>query len=137
MYTRSYQREENSIAIPENYDGNAFRENEYTSQSEIDTAAKGYATPQFEEQAGEVQSNTDEAAPAFKKSKGTGLFGSIFSKIPFKSLLGGRASKLLNLESFKLGSEEILLIATALILLFSSEGDKLCAIMLLFLVFID
>ena len=60
---------------------------------------------------------------------------SFLSKLPFGSFLSdiGKNSKF-SLQ--KIGTEEILIIATAAFLFFAKEGDKECAIMLLLLLFL-
>ncbi len=74
-----------------------------------------------------------------KREGGGGLFGGLFGG---GSLFGGGALSSLfssgGVKSFisKIGTEEILIIATALFLFLSKEGDKECAIMLLLLLLV-
>jgi hypothetical protein len=135
MYTRSYYQENEKITVPENYDGNAFRD-DYASENKTqkppepqhteelrapwDIKAKENANPEAEPTVAKIQEN---------KSIST----SIFKKIPFIDRLGG-----FNFfdGAFKFGTEEILIIGVALFLIFSKSADIECAIMLLLLLFI-
>ena len=62
--------------------------------------------------------------------------------VPTAALDGGIFSRFLGTDLFarlkmpKIGTEEILLIAAALFLFFSADGDKECAILILILVFL-
>ena len=115
MYTRSYFKDETeSPKPPENYSGIALTEDE-----EPESTSTG-ANPW--EKAEEAPVMKTESRSAFSDL----LFGGRLSGL-FKGhcgaggLLGG------------IGSEEILIIAMALFLLLSKDGDKECAIMLLIL----
>ena len=69
-----------------------------------------------------------EAAPVMAKpsaAPNTGLLGAL--NLPFLS----------GIKLPEIGSEEILIIAVALFLLFSQNGDKECAIMLLLLLLVN
>lgn len=141
MYTRTYQSEEGKITVPENYDGNAFREErecESLTSSDISTAQFTEAeakTDNIEERLSKSVETAAEckAAPAKKAADG-GIFASIFKS--------GRASTFFDSlpfiknGRFEIGTEEILIAAVALFLLFSKSGDKECAIMLLLLLFV-
>ncbi len=139
MYTRTYQPEEEKITVPENYDGNAFREEPSTPETpggdisvffqKEDPTSTSFA------QDNTPSSKKDDVEEVAAKPKGnsgifTGLFknfrhSSIFNSIPF--LKNGFAD---------IGTEEILIVAVAIFLLFSKSGDKECAIMLFLLLFI-
>ena len=76
----------------------------------------------------------DEAAEAMSHASGERPLGSFFEKLPFGNLFsslpffkGGRMS---------FGTEELIICAIALFLLFSQGGDKECAIMLFLLLWI-
>ncbi len=141
MYTRTYQAEEEKITVPENYDGNAFREDREceslstpdinTSQS-IETDSK---CDKIQESVSQVAETSAECSGVSKKkAEGDGIFASIFKG-------GHRASFLDSLPfikngRFDIGTEEILIVAVAVFLLLSKGGDKECAIMLLLLLFV-
>ena len=137
MYTRSYFPEEGGISIPQNYDGNALFDSPSEEPTSVGipktTAQETKISPRFEEArdipdenySSEIQEPAEEeAAPAF-----AGLF-------PFKLFPGGLKS-IFNLDSFHIGTEEILIIAVALFLLFSKGGDKECSVILLLLLLIN
>ncbi len=118
MYTRSFYPETNDkISIPENYDGTAFMEKEETVKD---------SEP--------VSSDLTKA----KSEESEAVFAG-FGRIPLLSGLFGKGSPLsqLNLRLPTIGTEEILLIATAAFLFFSKDGDKESALLLLFLLLIN
>ena len=125
MYTRSYFTEDKKIDIPENYDGNAFRENldPFKENSIEDTIP--------EEERSEEDEKVSEAS----------AIPSLFGKLPISKLvtgLSGLSFKRGDIAQMckKFGTEEILIGAVALYLFFSKDGDRECAIMLLILLFI-
>ncbi len=131
MYTRTYFKENEPLSIPENYDGNAFREE--VSEAGADLEARGET--EKAEEAGMYLKKEPE-----KCEKPSAGLSSLFEKLPMKSLLGGfpfkgflGKGKLV--ESF--GYEEILIAALMIYMFFSKNGDKECAIMLLFLLFVS
>ncbi len=137
MYTRTYQAEEEKITVPENYDGNAFREEqecEYFTASDINTQQSTKSDSNCEI----MQENASAECVAVpeKKSGGDGKFASIFKGS------GGIKSTLLESlpfvknGKFDIGTEEILILAVAVFLLLSKSGDKECAIMLFLLLFV-
>ena len=125
MYTRSYFTEDKKIDIPENYDGNAFREN---------------GDP-FKENVTEDAFSREDRSEENQKATEASAIPSFFGRLPISKLLSGLGG-----FSFKEGSilgvcqnfgaEEILIGAVALYLFFSKDGDRECAIMLLILLFI-
>lgn len=129
MYTRSYFTEDKKVDIPENYDGNAFRENcgNYVLE---DTDSNG----NFQK----------EEIPPEEKRKDSECTAKPFSPFERFSLEG--VSKLLPFRGFKniftkstdfrFGTEEILICIIALYMFFSKDGDKECAIMLALLLFV-
>ena len=124
MYTRSYSGEIERMAPPANYDGFAF--------SDGDSCEKNCTRPPTNEVQEPISEPVEEecvSADARPKSPLSGIFG--FGK----GLFGGLKSTPFKLP--KLGSEEILIIATALFLMFSKEGDKECAVLLLLLLLIN
>ena len=116
MYTRPYD-DKRDIFIPESYNGTAFREDRRSEEPPPTREAS--ANPN------ENCLHNEEAEPA----------GSFFSKITTGNFLGN----IFKNDKFSLqniGTEEILIIATAAFLLFSKNGDKECAIMLLLVLFL-
>ena len=130
MYTRSFLGNEEKLTVPENYDGNAFFDTapQQSSQSippVISTETKispgdtipkvtEYGDEEYEECGGVVQMERSSPLKFLPSSLGN----------------------LFKLDSFKLGSEEILIIAVAAFLFFSKGGDKECALFLLLLLFV-
>ena len=125
MYTRTYFTDSDKLSIPENYDGNAFRERKRDDIAE----------PTVEE---EHDGLTEQANEKYEKAS-IGAH-SFFERLPIKNFI----SKFSANGFFKggsspfshLGYEEILIIALMLYMFFSKDGDKECAVMLLFLLFI-
>jgi len=122
MYSRSYT-DERRLTLPANYDGTAFKDEK--------TEKNSTRPPSNDESEQPSQSINDGTvtASAEPKSPLGGLLG--FGKGIFSGLFGSP------LGLPKLGTEEILIIATALFLLFSKEGDKECAILLLLLLLVN
>ena len=131
MYTRPYNDDSHGIVIPESYGGTLLRgsenpteinETQYcsTQESKVKNPWQTKASTPTEE-----VHNTEDSVSAF----------SFLSKLPFGNLLSniGKNSKF-SLQ--KIGTEEILIIATAAFLFFTKDGDKECAIMLLLLLFL-
>ena len=108
MYTRNYY--DNEANMPNGYDGVAIRIDERES------------------------SRNEEAADVFNERKVTteksGTIDGILSGLFGKLHLG-----LPSLE--KIGYEEILIIGVAIFLLFSADGDKECALLLILLLLIN
>ena len=114
MYSRSYEASE-GVKIPTNYDGTAF-----TPPGDTEPPAEG---------------GRAEEAGAFSHGGGQGgLFSSLFDKFPIASFLPKLGfPELSRLKMPEIHGEEILIICVALFLLFSKNGDKECAVMLLIL----
>lgn len=129
MYARSFYQD-TETKVPENYDGNAFKEAENT---EIIDTGEG------KEEKSEQVSFFEPSAKIDKKEGGTAGFLSSFGKLPFLSGIVGRGGlfPISNISIPKIGSEEILIIAAAAYLFFSKDGDRECAIMLLLLLLIN
>ena len=124
MYSRSYYPDSERMSLPENYDGTAFMERptveaaedtvEQTVSDNVDSQVfKGTDEHQHRQQ------SPHESIP---------LLSGIFGK---GGLFGG-----LGLHSPTIGTEEILILATAAFLFFSKSGDRECALILLLLLFI-
>ena len=110
MYTRSYYTDKESIRVPQNYDG--------------------YAIEREEEEKSTEASLPEEKAEEGVSTNGEGIREGIFAFLPR-----------FGVNFFKngiqdIGSEELLLIAVAIFLLLSKNGDMECAVMLFLLIFI-
>ena len=126
MYTRSYD-ENLGILIPDSYGGTALREDqvsEHEAKNERPTEETfSYSREQSGEALHKPNGRSDEAKETFLSKLTSKVFsGNIFNNDKF------------SLQ--KIGSEEILIIAAAAFLMFSKNGDKECAIMLLLLLFL-
>lgn len=132
MYSRSYYPENEGIKIPENYDGNAFREKEI---KEEEKAVSNEGSPGGDgvlRAPWDVTERTEEVMS--KADADRHGFGGIFDKLSLNNLTG--FLPFFKGGKFSLGHEEILILAIAAFLLFSHGGDKECAIMLLLLLWI-
>ena len=117
MYSRSYYPDsQGTHAPPENYDGTMFmsRDEDRTIEEEM---------PADESHTSEKTAEASASARSLPIL--SGLLGD-----------GGLLGRF-GLGSFKLGTEEILILATAAFLFFSKGGDKECALILLLLLFIN
>ena len=133
MYSRSYIGQPASARIPDGYDGVAIREPE--TSEKLDTGGantENFANQEsptlnpWEEKTPEKREEKEESVGAFSFLGGSlgGLFNG--AKLPF---LG-------SLKMPKIGTEEILILAAAAYLLFSKDGDRECAIILILLLFV-
>ena len=125
MYTRSYD-EKLGIVIPESYGGTLLREddahvgnNDQMEESDVLSNKNPWENERVHNE------NLAESEPAF----------SLLGALPFRNFFGD-IFKNGKFSLQKIGTEEILIIATAAFLLFSKNGDKECAIMLLLLLFL-
>ena len=124
MYSRSYLDEGERVALPQNYDGFAFGDDALCDKN-CTRPPTNAENPQFScDNEGESQSvgATPKSPFGAIRGFGKGLFGGLFGS---------------SIKLPKLGTEEILIIATALFLIFSKEGDKECAVLLLLLLLIN
>ena len=128
MYTRTYNDGIAEIIIPEKYGGTSLGQKPINDDA--DTKAndeKILKNPwESEEDVHTLKAENDEESVETSVTDKSPLFSGIFSKI-FKNDTFGLQ---------KIGTEELLIIATAAFLLFSKEGDKECAIMLILLLFL-
>ena len=115
MYTGNYFSKEKEISVPLDYSGSAFAEEETSGSPSI----------------------SDSPEEAMAGAKGGGIFEAIASIFPIGRILPDGMKNALHLEKFKIGTEELLIIALALFLFLSREGDKECAIILFLLLFIN
>ena len=118
MYSRNYDTTDD-FSVPKNYDGTAFSAHKEESAKGAEAGGGG--------EDGCVKE-------AFAPSGGGGFFSSLLGKIPFASSLSGFGLPTA-LKMPEIHGEELLIIAVALFLLFSKNGDKECAIILLILLF--
>lgn len=114
MYSRSYGNQSPAMGVPNDYGGTALLEDVHTEPAEEPTTAAD---------------NADTVEVGASPEHGSGI-SSWLSRLTRGNLLGGSSF----LEHF--GTEEILIIAAALVLLLSPERDIECALMLLVLLFI-
>ena len=118
MYTRTYD-DQHGILIPESYGGTAL--------------SGGVTSDNVRENETEDDQNVTASAKA--KNDDSVQTSSFLSKIRLPVFLTN-IFKNNNFGLQKIGTEEILLIATASFLFFSKEGDKECAVILLLLLFL-
>ena len=131
MYTRNYIDDGSGVTIPQNYDGIAFDTDSPDNKNTVSASMgeKKISPPDIPKE--------DEEYTQTSKTEGMGgILSGLFGKGGIKSIFPSLGS-LFPLDQFKLGKEEILLIGIALFLLFSKEGDKECAIILLLLLFVN
>ena len=134
MYTRSYFQDDESVSIPENYDGNAFRDNSIDMQGDIkNSEIRKNASPNTCGEPDEECLASKNREPR-KHDTGMGIIPTLFQKFQSSSLFN--KFDFLKNGHFDLGSEEILIIGIALFLFFSEGKDIECALMLLFLLLI-
>lgn len=126
MYSRSYYTETSErVSPPENYDGTAFMER--PQENATDAAEVSFI---------------DDTIISMNEGRGEKNEESVFtgvSRMPFFSSLFAKGGILgdLGFKMPKIGTEEILIIATAAFLFFSKNGDKESALILLLLLFIS
>ena len=131
MYTRSYNKEEEGLKLPDNYGGTAFLPKS-ESHDEVKTV---YAEPEKREI--KISRPIDSADASDKDSTDNEAIKRVKSddeKIPF---LSKRLRQIF--ESYhlpKLDFDDLLLIAIAAFVFLSQSDDIECAIMILLLVFI-
>ena len=111
MYSRSFFEREDSLPLPDGYGGTALSHDLHTD------------TPK----------NDAEECKASVRPKEAGILSRIFPSLSDLLPIGNRGL----FDSFSFGKEEILIIATAAFLFFSEDGDRVCAILLLILLFIN
>lgn len=132
MYTRSYYPEGEGIKIPENYDGNAFREVETKEEERIVPSEESVKHEEVLRAPWDVSKSAEEVV--VNANAGNRGFGSFFDKLSLNNLTG--FLPFFKGGKFSLGNEELLICAIALFLFFSRSGDKECAVMLLLLLWI-
>ena len=124
MYSRSYYPDSpDRVNLPENYDGTAFMERRDAEAADPVEAPYTENSETHREQAEPVGSRLLSGVG------GIPILSGLFDK---GGLLGG-----LGLKMPSIGTEEILILATAAFLFFSKNGDRECALILLLLLFIS
>ena len=126
MYSRSYYPEsQDRPTLPNNYDGTAFAER---AESQFEAEHQGPSAVESEDTT--VFNRVDDRGGGLLSGLGRNpILSGLFAK---EGLLGG-----LGLSMPCIGTEEILIIATAAFLFFSKSGDRECALILLLLLFIN
>ena len=133
MYTRQYYQD-NPVGVPKGYDGNAFRIEEAPTVVTPTYGATKVSPEYMAEESEEAFSDATEECEASAGENGEGVFSRIISRIPIKKLPFGLGDIFGRVGCIEL--EDIIIVAIALLLLFSGEGDKLLGIALLALLFV-
>ena len=124
MYTRNYTDEERTLRIPEGYDGTALSEpprEQQIPQGVPEVPREIKISPREEEAASVCSEPQNE-----KRTDITRLPLFVRRMLPLD----------LNFGLPTIGTEELLIVAVALCVIFSDEVDILCALMLIALIFI-
>ena len=124
MYSRSYYPDSERMSLPENYDGTAFMERQI---------------PQEDQETVEAAASDNTEDQVFKVTNGNHRSRqSSFENSPILSGIFGKGGLLgdIGIHMPTIGTEEILILATAAFLFFSKSGDRECALILLLLLFI-
>ena len=132
MYTRSYFQDDKKLTVPENYDGNAFREAETQEAAEASTSQRHESIFGAHEKSEECITSTKEESK--KSDTGRGIISTFLEKLEPSGLFGRLG--IFHEGKLDIGSEEILILGIALFLFFSEGRDIECALMLLFLLLI-
>ena len=138
MYTRPYFQNSAEVSVPEKYDGNALKEE--TANKSGDDEVRSTESEEMNEELRapwdriESEANEQTVKTGADVDSKRGILGGLMKNLPFGSL--PFKLNFMGSDGFKLGYEEILIIAIALFLIFSKGGDKECGIALLALIFI-
>ena len=131
MYSRSYYPDsQERLSLPDNYDGTAFMERDVARENDC-VQEISFGDTQGSETDTPVHKMIDERSDKgiFSSLGKSPLLSGIFAK---NGLLGSMGLTMPNI-----GTEEILILATAAFLFFSKNGDRECALILLLLIFIN
>ena len=132
MYTKSYYESGIPITVPKNYDGTAFVGEEPAAKD--DQSVESHT---FQE---EIDEKANESEPTFLETNDRKSQDSLFGFPNCLSSMRGIFTKgnggIFSSFTEKIGTEEILLIVIAAVLLLSKSHDIESALMLCFLVFI-
>lgn len=134
MYSRSYYPEDGGLRIPDGYDGTALLEPKAPDPPQITELHKEPAKKEVKVSPRE----TDETEACSVASPPAGEESTSHERWQIPTFLKNIIPDGFGLSSVipGIGSEELLIAAIALFLFFSKGGDKLCAGILLFLIFI-
>ncbi len=139
MYTRSYQKgEADEIRIPENYNGTAFMDDDDAVKFKTPEPSQPSPKQPEDDQPVFAQNKNpweDTSAPTEEKKEeeSVDVMG-VLKKFPVPNLIQKYIPSLNIFDSF--GTEELIILAVALFVLFSGTKDKECAIILFLLLFI-
>ncbi len=153
MYARTdYPTHKEDLQIPQNYGGNALSDSpEITDEIRLSCKTEDKKSPEIPISAPTQQNPweyvpKEDVSPPPKKETASAwsplsLFQKFpakgwFDKIPFLSDLTGLLQKDDGKKSPLESSEDTLLLIVAIFLFFSSGGDKICALVLLALLFL-
>ena len=126
MYTRSYY-DNSDRGVPKDYDGTAFR-NDDEKVLITPTYGESKVSPEYSE----IQ---DEACGISAEEEKEGFIARLFSRDTFKKLPFG-LGEMMRCDGGGIDLEDIIIIAVALLLFFSCEGDKLLSVALLALLLV-
>ena len=137
MYRGSYR--DGAPTIPESYGGTAFREDD--ADTDVKEAPRvlpkstdvNIARPEPPDPRLSAKEESNESVDAARE-----VSAGVFSPSGEKPWLSGLLSSFgfSGIGFSKIGTEEILIIGLAIFLFLSKEGDKECALLLLFLLFV-
>ncbi len=126
MYSRSfYPDSQEKVTLPNGYYGTAFSQGADATDEQENLCHPPICPPLSDD----VKANDDTTCGSALGPSRIPIFSSLFGKDGF---LGG-----LGLCAPQIGTEEILIIATAAFIFFSKGGDKETALILLLLLFIN
>lgn len=142
IYTRSYVGEREAINLPSGYDGIALRDEKKDEKRDTGaTLQQNSDNIGGDDEVTVHRENPWERASEVEASVAAGAreSGGIFGNIPFLSGLfeGGKIPFLSSVKPPKIGFEEMIIIGAALLMFFSKNGDKECAVILILLLFIS
>ena len=134
MYTKTYAKDIPSIQIPEQYGGTVFGDT--VSEIDVTYEKEPENTPTITEENKNPWEQSEKNATRDSTSIPTADLGGMFSKFGegFFGIRGFKNPKAIFSDGF--GTEEILIIGLALLMLLSSDRDIECALMILALLFI-
>ena len=137
MYSRSYFQGDADISVPDNYDGTAFFGEAMTNEAKPPRIEPIKSEKKFSPKDGEVISGCEEyneREECRHQENKKAPNRSFDLQGIMNSLFCGKKESLFIPKGFSI--EDVLLIGTALFLLFSPERDIECALLMLALVFI-
>ena len=114
MYTGNYYSKESITQVPPDYAGSTFKDEAVSGVSEVGT----------------------DSEQVMGSPRGDGILETLGSIFPIGRILPEGVRGALHLDRFKLGTEELLIIALAVFLFLSRDGDKECALLIALLLLI-